>query len=440
MNCSPNEPTGKDLGKESHARDDDASDPSDKRIDDATRDQQYDLSTPTVDATGEQHEDLSAPVGDFDDMGLKEDLLRGIYGYGFESPSMIQQCAIRPLAFETRDLIAQAQSGTGKTATFAIGTLQNIDAKMKACQAIILSPTRELAHQSASVASALGRFLGVEVVACTGGASLRDQANKLRRGAQLIVATPGRVKDLIERRILNVSATRLLVLDEADEMLSAGFRDDIFDVIQSLPSSVRLAFFSATLPPEALEVAEEWMPNEPVKIIVKKEELTLDGLRSYFVYVGDDERNKLPTLLDLYESLSITQCVIFCNFRRQVEWLYEKLNEADFTCSAIHSDLTADERNQVMRAFRGGESRVLIATDVLARGIDVQQINLVINFDLPRDRANYIHRVGRSARFGRKGSAINFVAGNADVRTLRDIETHYDTHIDELPRDVSVLA
>merc|ERR1719310_1281778 len=164
------------------------------------------------------------------------------------------------------------------------------------------------------------------------------------------------------------------------------------------------------------------MPQEPIKIVVKKEELTLDGLRSFYVYVGDDERNKLPTLLDLYESLSITQCVIFCNFRRQVEWLTEKLNEADFTCSAIHSDLSAEERNQVMRAFRGGESRVLIATDVLARGIDVQQINLVINFDLPRDRANYIHRVGRSGRFGRKGIAINLLATSRDVRSLRDIE------------------
>jgi len=329
-------------------------------------------------------DDLTSPVASFDEMNLNEDLLRGIYGHGFESPSLIQQRAIRPLACGTGDLIAQAQSGTGKTATFSIGLLQLVDPTKRACQAIILSPTRELAKQSASVAASL-------------------------------------------------------VLDEADEMLSLGFRDNIYDVLQKLPRSVRLCLFSATLPPETLELAQEWMPDAQ-RVIVKKEELTLEGIKSYFVFCGGDERAKLPTLLDLYAQLNITQAVIFVNHRRKVEWLSDALNSHDFTCSPIHSELTQEERDGVMQRFKSGQARVLIATDVLARGIDVQQVNLVVNFDLPRDRESYIHRVGRSGRFGRKGSAINLLGGDADVRTLREIEQHYATTIDELPIDLSVLA
>lgn len=268
---------------------------------------------------------------------------------------------------------------------------------------------------------------------------MREQASAIRGGVHLVCGTPGRVLDLIERGILQCADVRVLVLDEADEMLSMGFRDAIYDVLQRLPRSVRLCLFSATLPPETLELAKEWMPHA-LKVIVKKEELTLEGIRSFYVYCGADERSKLPTLLDLYGQLSITSAVIFVNHRRKVEWLSEELNRHDFTCSAIHSELSQEERNDVMDHFKRGQARVLIATDVLARGIDVQQVNLVINFDLPRDRENYIHRVGRSGRFGRKGSAISLLGGDADVRTLRDIEQHYATAINELPSDLSALA
>ena len=332
-------------------------------------------------------DDLAAPINSFDDMNLCEDLLRGIYGHGFESPSLIQQRAIRPLATSGVDLIAQAQSGTGKTGAFSIGLLSLIDPRLAATQAIVLSPTRELARQSAAVASAMCRFMGVEVLACVGGAAMREQASALRRGAALVIGTPGRVLDLLERRILDGRDVKAIVLDEADEMLSLGFKDQIYDCLQKLPSNLKLALFSATLPPETLELASEWMP-EALRIVVKKEELTLAGIRSYFVFCGGDERDKLPTLLDLYNSLSITQAVIFVNHRRKVDWLVERLNEADFTCSAIHSDLEAREREAVMDTFRTGATRVLVATDVLARGIDVQQVNLVINFDLPTNTAN----------------------------------------------------
>ena len=384
------------------------------------------------------HDDLTDPVGEFDDMGLKDDVLRGIYGNGFEKPSAIQQRAIRPLAFGNNDIIAQAQSGTGKTATFSVGLLQLIDPHEKSVQAVILSPTRELAKQSAAVATGLGRFLGVNVLACVGGTQVRDNVAALRRGVQLVVGTPGRVKDLIEKRILDASCVRAIVLDEADEMLDAGFKDQIQDVIEMLPRLAKIALFSATLPPESLEIAAQWMPDA-VRIIIKKEELTLAGIKSFFVFCGDDERNKFGALTDLYNSLSITACVIFVNHRRKADFLSAELNRLDFTVSTIHSELSQEEREGVMKAFRDGTSRVLIATDVLSRGIDVQQVNLVINYDLPRDLASYIHRVGRSGRFGRKGSAINLLAGNTDVRTLREIEMYYATEINELPSDLSAL-
>jgi len=374
---------------------------------------------PLSEPTGELN-DLTDAVDSFDDMGLKEDLLRGIYSYGFESPSLIQQQSIRPLASGQYDLIAQAQSGTGKTAAFCTGVLQSIDTTIHACQAIILSPTRELAKQSAAVGEALGRYMNASVLACVGGASMREQASALRRGIHLVIGTPGRILDLITRGIMPVECINVLVLDEADQMLvdgDRGFRDAVYDVLKELPRSVKIGLFSATLPPEALELASEWMPN-PLK-------------------------DKLPTLLDLYDQLSITQAVIFCNFKRKVEWLAKELNDHDFTCSSIHSDLSQEERTEVIDRFRSGATRVLIATDVLARGIDVQQVNLVINYDLPAGpggTANYIHRVGRSGRFGRKGSAINLLAGTQDVAALRVIEQYYATAIDELPRDLSLLA
>lgn len=373
-------------------------------------------------------------------MGLKDNLLRGIYSLGFEIPSMIQQRAVRPLALSHRDIIAQAQSGTGKTACFSIGLLQNIEVESKACQAIILSPTRELAKQSASVASALGSFLGVQVTCIVGGCSLREHADALRRGAcQLVVATPGRCVDILRRGMLRPQHVKAVVLDEADEMLSLGFKDQIQDILELLPRSAKLALFSATLPPESLELASKWMPDA-LRIVVKKEELTLAGIKAFFVYCGEGyEHDKLTVLSDIYSDLSITAAVIFVNTRRRAEWLTECLNAQDFTVSTIHADLTQAERTDVLKAFREGRSRVLVATDVLARGIDVQQVNLVVNFDLPRDMASYIHRVGRSGRFGRKGAAISLLSGSTDVRSLREIEKYYECEIHELPSDLSIL-
>eukprot|EP00584_Thalassiosira_punctigera_P010065 CAMPEP_0172543358 /NCGR_PEP_ID=MMETSP1067-20121228/13779_1 /TAXON_ID=265564 ORGANISM="Thalassiosira punctigera, Strain Tpunct2005C2" /NCGR_SAMPLE_ID=MMETSP1067 /ASSEMBLY_ACC=CAM_ASM_000444 /LENGTH=414 /DNA_ID=CAMNT_0013329769 /DNA_START=196 /DNA_END=1440 /DNA_ORIENTATION=- len=374
-------------------------------------------------------------IDSFDGMEIPEELLRGIYAYGFEKPSAIQQRAIKPTMLG-RDLIAQAQSGTGKTATFAIGTLAKLDPKLRECQSLILAPTRELAQQIQKVVIALGDYMDLQVHACVGGTAVRDDIRTLQGGVHVVVGTPGRVFDMINRRALRLDSIRQFFLDEADEMLSRGFKDQIYDIFKFLPESVQVCLFSATMPLDVLEVTQRFM-RDPVRILVKKDELTLEGIKQFYIAVEKEEW-KLDTLCDLYETLTITQAIIYCNTRRKVDWLQEQMQERDFTVSCMHGDMDQRERDIIMREFRSGSSRVLITTDLLARGIDVQQVSLVINFDLPTNRENYIHRIGRSGRFGRKGVAINFLT-EGDVRYLRDIEQFYQTEITEMPMNVADL-
>jgi len=355
---------------------------------------------------------------------------KGVFAYGFERPSAIQQRAILPIV-KGRDLIAQSQSGTGKTAVFCIGILQSIDLKTKDCQALILSPTRELAEQTQKVLLALGDFMSVRCHACIGGKSVGDDLRRLEAGVHVVSGTPGRVFDMIQRRALRTKALSLLVLDEADEMLARGFRDQIYDVYRYLPPSTQVVLVSATLPQEILDMTRKFM-NQPVRVLVKRDELTLEGIKQFFVAV-DKEEWKFDTLCDLYETLTITQAVIFCNTRRKVDWLAGKMREANFTVSSMHGEQPQKERDAIMAEFRGGATRVLITTDIWGRGLDVQQVSLVINYDLPNNRELYIHRIGRSGRFGRKGVAINFVTSE-DVSILRDIEQFYSTQIDEMVR------
>merc|ERR1712144_136422 len=267
----------------------------------------------------------------FDEMNLKEDLLRGIYAYGFEKPSTIQQRGIVPIV-KGFDTIAQAQSGTGKTATFTIGVLQRVDLGMKQCQALILAPTRELANQSHKVVCSIGDYLNIVAHACIGGTKVADDIDMLRRGVHIVVGTPGRVFDMIERRALDVRAVKVFVLDEADEMLSRGFTDQIYDVFRKLPENVQVGLFSATMPEEVLEMTGKFM-NDPMRILVKRDELTLEGIKQFYVAVEREEW-KLDTLCDLYETLTITQAIIYCNARRKVDWLTEQLHSRDFAVSA----------------------------------------------------------------------------------------------------------
>jgi len=375
-------------------------------------------------------------VDNFDNMNLQEDLLRGIYAYGFEKPSAIQQRAIMPLV-KGVDLIAQAQSGTGKTATFTIGILQRLDFSIPDCQALILAPTRELAQQIQKVVIALGDYLNAKCHACIGGTRVSDDITKLRNGVHLVVGTPGRVYDMLCRNVLRPDRIKMFILDEADEMLSRGFKDQIYDIFQALPPRTQVGLFSATMPPEALEITQRFM-NNPVRILVKRDELTLEGIKQFYISVEREEW-KLDTLCDLYDTLNITQAVIFCNTRRKVDYLTDKMRERDHTVSSTHGgDISQQERDVILNEFRTGSSRVLITTDLLARGIDVQQVSLVINYDLPRNLENYIHRIGRSGRFGRKGVAINFVT-QEDIRALRELEQFYNTQIEEMPAHVADL-
>jgi len=369
----------------------------------------------------------------FDDMKLNELLLRGIYAYGFEKPSTIQQKAVKPMLLG-RDLIAQAQSGTGKTATFAIGALQQVDPATKACQALVLAPTRELAQQIQKVVIALGDYLQLECMACIGGTAVREDIRRLEQGVHIVVGTPGRVFDMIQRHALRPDTIKMFVLDEADEMLSRGFKEQIYEVFRYLPASVQVGLFSATMPSDVLELTQKFM-RDPIRILVKKDELTLEGIKQFYIAVEREEW-KLDTLCDLYETVTITQAIIYCNTRRKVDWLTEQMRGRDFTVSCMHGDMDMKEREIIMKEFRSGSSRVLITTDLLARGIDVQQVSLVINYDLPTNQENYIHRIGRSGRFGRKGASINFVT-NDDVRTMREIEAFYNTQISEMPMNIA---
>jgi len=369
----------------------------------------------------------------FDDMDLPEGLLRGIYSYGFERPSAIQQRAVQPVR-EGRDTIGQAQSGTGKTATFMIGALARIDLRRSACQALVLAPTRELALQIQKVASALGQHLGAQCHACIGGTARRSDMQLLRAGQHVVVGTPGRVFDMIECGALGIASLQSFVLDEADEMLSFGFKDQIYKIFKTLHPEVQVCLFSATMPQDILELTKKFM-REPVRILVKEAELTLEGINQYYIPLEKEEW-KLEVLVDLYETLTIAQCIIYCNTQRKADGLAEELRKRDFTVSVMHAGLDQEERQLVMREFRSGSSRVLISTDLLARGIDVQQVSLVMNYDVPRSIESYLHRIGRSGRFGRKGTAINFVT-HRDVRAIRDIERHYATQIEELPADIA---
>jgi ATP-dependent RNA helicase len=374
-------------------------------------------------------------VSSFEEMNLKDDLLRGIYSYGFETPSAIQSRAILQI-ISGRDTIAQAQSGTGKTATFSIGMLEVLDTRNRETQAIVLSPTRELAIQIQDVIKSLGNYMNIQCHACIGGTSVGQDIKQLAKGQHIISGTPGRVLDMIKRRNLNSRHIKMLVLDEADELLNKGFKDQIYDIYKQLPGGTQVVVISATLPRDVLEMTHKFT-TDPIKILVKRDELSLEGIKQYFISV-DKEDWKFDTLCDLYDSLTIMQSVIFCNTKKKVDWLSDKMKAANFTVVAMHGDMKQDERDSIMNDFRLGNSRVLISTDVWARGIDVQQVSLVVNYDLPMDRENYIHRIGRSGRFGRKGVAINFVTED-DIQVLHDIEQYYSIQIDEMPANMEAL-
>jgi translation initiation factor 4A len=372
----------------------------------------------------------------FDEMSIPDNLLRGIYAHGFERPSEIQKRAIVPLR-DGNDLIAQAQSGTGKTGTFCIGALCRIDTTIQRPQIIVLCPTRELAQQIEKVASAIGSYMGLKVYSETGGTPIRDDLRAMEKGVHFVVGTPGRVYDLMNRGALNRKEIRVLILDEADQMLEARFKEQIMCILElGFPAQTQVGLFSATMPEEVIEVANKLLQN-PTRILIPPEEVTLDGISQYKVTLQRDDF-KFEVLCDIYKQLNINQALIYCNKRQRAEWLAEKMSAEGFPLTCIHGEMDVDDRRKRMQGFRSGDVRVLISTDLLARGIDVQQVSLVINFELPPQRENYIHRIGRSGRFGRKGCAINLI-GPDELRPMKELEDFYQTKVDELPNDLANL-
>ena len=364
-------------------------------------------------------------------MNLNNNLLRDIFAYGFEKPSTIQKKTIVPI-IKGGDIIGQAQSGTGKTAAFCIGSLQVIDTSINNTQNIILAPTRELANQIFQVYKSLGQRSNVNSYLLVGGNSIYNDINNLNNNIHSIIGTPGRIYDMIKRKCLNVSHLKILCIDEADEMLSRGFQQQIYNIFQEIPDNIQVLLFSATMPKDILDLTDKFMRN-PTKILVKNEMLTLDGIKQFKIIVEKEEW-KISTLLDLYESLNIGQCIIYCNRRNTASLLANELTKNDFEVGLIHGSMSQDDRNNIMKNFRSGSLRVLISTDLLARGIDIQGVSLVVNYDIPYNKENYIHRIGRSGRYGRKGIAINF-ATFKDQEMITKLEQFYNTEIEDLPID-----
>jgi len=379
-------------------------------------------------------------VETFEEMDLKEDLLKGIWNFGFEKPSGIQQRAIMPI-ISGRDTIAQAQSGTGKTATFAIGALQRITIdpadRRPLPQALIIAPTRELAEQSYDVVKRLGAKMNVKCHASIGGVSVHDEMEDLQRnGAHVVIGTPGRIHHMIETGNIRTEKIQILIIDEADEMLSSNFTEQIVNIFRALNNDVQIVLVSATMPMEVLQLTTEFM-RDPIRILVKNDEITLEGIKQYKIDVENDSW-KFDTLCDLFKVVSVQQSVIFVNSRNKAQDLCEHLGKEGFTVGFIHGMLEQRERDRIMRDFKGAKVRVLVSTDLLGRGIDVQNVTLVVNYDIPKKREEYLHRIGRSGRFGRKGVAINLVTP-ADAGILQDIQEFYSTSIVDLPANPSEI-
>ena len=374
--------------------------------------------------------DYAEAVNSWDELKLKDDLLRGIYAYGFEDPSPIQKKAINPI-INGKDVIAQAQSGTGKTGAFTVSAINSIDENIKEVQCLLMAPTRELATQIHTVLCRLGTFIDkLKPKLFVGGRAMENDIKELQEKPQIVVGTPGRIHDLIRRKKMQTKAIKLLILDEADEMLSSGFKEQIYNIFQFLGTNIQICLFSATLPTEIQSLTEKFM-REPIKILVKTEQVTLEGIKQYFIAIENDNQ-KYDTLKDLFEQISVSQCIIYCNSIKRVADLCEALQKDNFPVVCIHSGMEKEERQKSYDDFVKGGSRVLISSNLTARGIDVQQVSTVINFDIPNDIHTYIHRIGRSGRWGRKGMGINFIT-RRDVRKIKEIEEYYDTQIEELP-------
>ena len=371
----------------------------------------------------------------WDDFGLKPELLRGIYSYGFEKPSDIQKKSI-PLITKGKDVIAQAQSGMGKTGAFSISILEKIDTNQSTLQALLMTPTHELAKQTSNVLKSLGSlFPNLCVKTLIGGTSIQEDAQSIQKNCpHIVVGCAGRIYDMFRRKYINGKDMKVMVLDEADEMLSSGFKDQIYNIFQYMNENIQVVLFSATLPTEILSLTSNFM-REPEKITIDVEKLNLECIKQYYIAMRNDS-DKYDTLKDLFSYINVSQCIIYCNSVKRVVDLHRAMVDEGFSVCCIHSMMNKTERDQEFNSFRNGAHRVMISSDITARGIDIQQVSSVINFDITKCPYTYLHRIGRSGRWGRKGMAINFIT-RQDVPILKKIEKYYKINMEELPSNFS---
>jgi len=370
----------------------------------------------------------------FEDLPLGPEVMKGIEELGFSNLFPIQAQAIIPL-LEGKDVIGQAQTGTGKTAAFGIPMVERVNPKIKRVQGLVLTPTRELAIQVAQRISRFSRYVMLKVLPVYGGEPIQKQIRALERGVHIVVGTPGRIIDHLKRGTLNLASTKIVVLDEADRMLDMGFIDDIDYILSKVPAKRQISLFSATIDQSVMNVCHRYMKN-PEKILVSKDEIALTQLNQYYAVINN--WNKFEFLLDILKHNNIGKAIIFCNTRRGTNWLANKLNANGYDAKPLHAGFTQAQRDHVSDSFRKGKLKLLVATDVAARGLDIKEITHIINYDVPLDALVYFHRIGRTARMGGEGTAITLV-GYGEIAELNKIKTLTKTNIEEMEASNSLI-
>jgi ATP-dependent RNA helicase DDX6/DHH1 len=365
---------------------------------------------------------------EFEDFCLKRELLMGIFEKGWEKPSPIQEASI-PIAQTGRDILARAKNGTGKTGAYTIPIIDQIDTSLDVIQGMIIVPTRELALQTSQIAIELSKHMGVKVMVTTGGTNLKEDIMRIYEKVHLVVATPGRILDLMEKKVANVERCKILCLDEADKLLSQDFKGMLDRLLSHLPGTRQVLLYSATFPLTVEHFMKKHM-RDPYEVNLM-DELTLKGITQYYAFV--QEKQKVHCLNTLFSKLQINQSIIFCNSTQRVELLAKKITELGYSCYYIHARMAQAHRNRVFHDFRAGLCRNLVCSDLFTRGIDIQAVNVVINFDFPKMAETYLHRIGRSGRFGHLGVAINLITYE-DRFALHRIEAELGTEIKPIPK------
>jgi hypothetical protein len=370
----------------------------------------------------------------FNELNLNEDILKGVYLYGFTQPSKIQIKGIKAIS-TGKDCILQSQSGTGKTATYLLGVLNRLSLD-KTTQGIIITPTRELCEQVYNVASELSKFTTYNVIKCVGGTNIYDNIKQLRT-ATIVIGTLGRINHMINEKKINTYNLKFIVLDEADELLADGTPNELLELFEKSPNGVQVILISATISKNVFNSSNKFI-HDPIKVLLRNDEIAVDLISQFYIDV-ETEEYKFDTLLDLYNLISTSQTIIFCNTIRKIEYLEENLKKNNFPITVIHSNMTQQERDTVVKEFREGKTRLLLTTDLLSRGIDIPQVNMVINYDIPVNKETYIHRIGRCGRFDKKGVSITLVRMKdpSDSKTLFRMKQFYKIQIKEMPNDIN---